>query len=179
MQSTSRFILVIGLMAALAGCSSNSDNPVVVQATPTPTPTPTPEPTPEPAAALGCQVPATEDCTAPEGPAGTYGCCHEAEAADDQFGYATEFALGVIERDHPELLNGPEGRVGDLQAFTTKICEIIEENFALCCAQKGPADEVAVKEDNTRSEQHDVMFGDEPGFLRHNGYAAWCEPARF
>jgi hypothetical protein len=102
-----------------------------------------------------------------------------AETNDDRFGFAVEFAFDTLERDNPELFNGPEGRIGNLEAFTTAVCAVIEANFPMCCAQKGPRDEIAVKEDNSRSEQYDVMFADEPGFLRRNGYAAFCQPARF
>jgi hypothetical protein len=179
-MQTSRFIIVASLMAALAGCSSNSDNPMVVQPTPTPTPTPapTPDPTPTPAA-LGCAVNPNPDCTAPQGPAGVFGCCQVPRFNDDQFGFAVEFALNTVESERPDLFRGPEGRVSDLAALAEAVCATIEANFAMCCAQQGPHDEIAVKEDNSRSEQYDIMFGDEPGFLRHNGYSAFCVPARF
>lgn len=179
-MQTSRFILALGFMAALAACSSNSDNPVVVQPTPTPapTPTPTPEPTPTPPE-VGCLVSSNPDCTGPQGPPGVFGCCRVAQFNDDEFGFEVEFALEAVERDNPELFQGPEGRVSDLEGLTEAICAVIEANFAMCCAQVGPDDEIAVKKDNSRSEQFDVMFGDVPGFLRHNGYAAYCEPARF
>jgi hypothetical protein len=98
---------------------------------------------------------------------------------DDQFGEAVEFALNTVESERPDLFRGPEGRVSDLGGLAEAVCATIEANFPMCCAQEGPEDEIAVKLDNTRSEQFDIMFGDEPGFLRHNGYAAFCVPARF
>lgn len=176
MQSTSRLILVFGLMAGLAGCSSNSDNPVVVQPTPTPTPTPapTPEPTPTPAA-VGCTVPDNPECGGPEGPAGVFGCCRE--ESTDFLGFEVEAALTLVEEQRPDLFQGEEGRVSDVPGLTRAVCEALEANFALCCTPGRPEDEIGVKESNEFSEQFDIVFG--TGFLRHNGYTVTCRPARF
>jgi len=177
MKSTSSILAFAGavaLVAALGGCSSNSDNPVVTQPTPTPTPAPTPEPTPTPEA-KGCSLSDNPECGGPEGPSGVFGCCREENT--DLLGFEVEAALTKVENERPELFRGEEGRVSDIAGLTQAVCEEIEANFAMCCKPGRPEDEIGVKKGNDFSEQWDLVFG--TGFVRHNGYTVTCRPARF
>lgn len=172
-----RHIASVGLISLLAACGGSNDSPTA-QPTPAPTPAPTATPTPVPTATpapVGCMVNPNPECGGPEGPPGVFGCCRE--AATDLFGFEVVDAIAIVQRDRPDLFQGAEGRVSDVPGLTRAICEAIEANFPLCCEPGRPEDEIAVKANNSLSEQYDVVFG--TGFVRPNGYTVTCQPARF
>lgn len=177
-------VTAIALSAGVAGCGGGGGNsnltPTAV-ATPTPAPTPAPSPTPSATptpspASFSCPLPPRDDCSAPEGPAGVFGCCRQ---RGDELGEFVYLASRDVQAARPELFDGDRLRNGlqDTELIQQLIVRQLGVRFGLC-AKITSDDEIAVKRNNDTSEQYDVFIGDGAA-LNVYGYILTCKPARF
>jgi len=166
------------LVVLLAACGSEAPQQPTVVATPIPTPTPEPTPTPTPTpapVAAECQLPPKPDCGA--------SCCSESDIGlfDDEISQAQS----SMPTSRPELFE-PDGtirRVVSEQQYTQALAEEIMRLFPELCARGGgrpssiSADEVAVKRNNNKSQNVDVILGSNYSQAIISYYT--CKPASF
>jgi hypothetical protein len=165
------------LAAALALAACGSDTPVAPGLDPSagPTAAPTPAPTPTPwSPKVACGVgPGTGDGLEEHCPRTSPSYLAEVDAAIDR----------VVAR-HPELvdLENRAGRGGyfvlNIDAFFDQVVLEIGQGSNLCATIDADL-EIAVKRDNTSSEQYKLMWSS--GYIRRgeSSYRATCVPAWF
>lgn len=160
------------LALALAACADKEPAAPTVVATPTPTPAPTAVPTPS---IKTCTLPANDDC-------GRSGCC-----APGNFAWETEIeqAQEELEKRHPDWFNDDGTIDVEEVEYTAELAKIITEMFGICAKGGGirfgsiSRDEVAMKTDNNRSQNVDVLIGTNKGNVPGIVGAYVCRPASF
>lgn len=167
-----RTAVLLLLPAALPGCSKGqpTNSTPTAAATPAPTPTPTAVPTPT---TLTCQLAAQDDC-------GRSGCCRE--GGTPQFDGEIAAAQDALRRSSPELFNSNGSLRVDEVTYTSALARKITEMFGLCARGGGGGtsisrDEVAVKRDNSLSQNTDVILGSNN--MPYVGGNYTCRPASF
>jgi len=155
----------------LTACVSHTPATPVLEPSPDPTPAPAPTPsTPRVACGIG---PGTGDGLEEHCPRTSPSFLREVDAAIDR----------VVER-HPQLvdLENRAGRGGyfvlDIDEFFDRVVHELAEG-SLLCAMVDADLEIAVKRDNTSSEQYKLMWSS--GYIRRgeSSYRATCTPAWF
>jgi len=162
------------LAVALAACGDQPPaNPTVVA---TPTPTPTPAPTPTPIAIKTCTLPENDDC-------GRAGCC--TAGGNIAFEPELEQAMVALERRHPDWFNADGTIDVEEVEYTAELARLITEMFGICAKGGGirfgsiSRDEVAMKSDNNRSQNVDVLIGTSKGSVPGIVGVYVCRPASF
>lgn len=157
----------------LTACVSHTPATPTLEPSPSPAPTPAPAPTsstPRVACGIG---PGTGDGLQENCPRTSPSFLREVDAAIDR----------VVER-HPELvdLENRAGRGGyfvhEIDEFFDRVVQEIAEGSRLCATVDADL-EIAVKRDNTSSEQYKLMWSS--GYIRRgeSSYRATCTPAWF
>lgn len=161
------------LAAGLAACADKE--PVVPTAVATPTPTPTPSPTAVPTPSVkSCAVPESDDCA-------RSGCCQR--GGEVLFVAEIEQAQEALKRRYPEYFNDDGSLDVEEVEYTAALATQITEMFGICAKGGGirfgsiSRDEVAMKIDNTRSQNVDVIRGSDNMPMIVNVYV--CRPASF
>jgi hypothetical protein len=106
------------------------------------------------------------------------------DAAGPQFYYQVEAAIDHVLENRPELFDFNDTatrtdwpRIRDLEAYQQAIADdLTAQGF---CAKSDRLEEIAVKNENARSEQYDVQLAD--NYVRRGSgiYRATCYPAAF
>jgi hypothetical protein len=179
MTLVKKWPLAMAAVAMIVGaaCADKDGAPSgpTTAATPTPaapTPAPTPTPTPSPAA-LTCSLPANSDC-------GRSGCCRK--SGTPQFDDEIAAAQAELRRTSPELFNSNGSLRVDEVTYTDALAKKITAMFGLCARGGGGGtsisrDEVAVKRDNSLSQNVDVILGASNTPYVGDNYT--CTPASF
>ena len=154
-----------------AGNATSTPTPTPAAATPTPAPA---TPTPTPAGAATCSLPERPDC-------GNNGCCTEGGTA--LFNSQINDAQAELERTRPDIV-GPTGDVRtDEETYTAELAKVLMRlNPGMCAVGGGKGssrskDEIAIKVDNTVSQNVDVIIGS--SHSHHVGGRYTCRPASF
>jgi hypothetical protein len=101
-----------------------------------------------------------------------------------QFYHQVEAAIEHVLENRPELFDFNDTatrtdwpRIRDLEAYQQAVADnLVAQGF---CAKDDRLEEIAVKNENARSEQYDVQLADQ--YVRRGGgiYRASCYPAAF
>jgi hypothetical protein len=165
-------VAVLCALMTFACSDDKGTSPTPTAAAPTPSPTPTPTPTPSPVATTkACTLPEMGDCGA--------GCCRRGGAA--QFDAEIEAAQEALVYSSPQLFDA-NGRVKvEAEEYTAALAKKITEMTGLCARGGGKpssisGDEVAVKRDNTLSQNVDVLISNGVPWI---GERFTCTPASF
>jgi hypothetical protein len=159
---------------ALVACASPTpSSPVPPQAAVTPAPTPAPSPTPS-TPRVACGV----------GPGTGDGLEEHCPRTSPSFLVDVNAAIDRAVQNHPELVDlddhaGPGGyMVRDVDGFFDQVVQEIAAGPRLCAVVDADL-EIAVKRDNTLSEQYKLMWSS--GYIRRGetSYRATCTPAWF
>ncbi len=157
----------------LASCGGDSAPTPTAVATPSPSPTPTPTPAPSPSA-LGCKLESQDDC-------GRSGCCEE---DDDPTIFEDEIlaAQEALKKSWPEAFFDNGSLDVTEEEYTEALAKKITELTGLCARGGGnrtsiSRDEVAIKRDNSMSQNVDVILGAKN--TPHVGGVYTCRPASF
>jgi hypothetical protein len=168
-RSLSPYLLAV----VLAACADKEPATPTVVATPTPTPTPAPTAVPTPSIKT-CDLPANDDC-------GRSGCCRA--GGEILFEREIELAMAALEKRYPEYFNEDGSLDIEEVEYTAALATQLTEMFGICAKGGGirqgsiSRDEVAMKVDNNRSQNVDVIIGSNntPGII--GVYV--CRPASF
>ena len=139
---------------ALAACADKQPVTPTVVATPTPTPAPTAVPTPS---IKTCTLPENDDC-------GRSGCCRQGGDIENQD--KLEQAMEALKKRHPDWFNDDGSIDVEEVEYTAELAKQITEMFGICAKGGGirfgsiSRDEVAMKVDNNRSQNVDVIRSD-------------------
>jgi hypothetical protein len=181
----SRALLALPLAAIAVACGDGLDavtTPGAAAGNPSPTatpvaatPTPVPAtPTPTPVGAASCSLPERPDC-------GNNGCCTEGGTA--LFNSQINDAQAELERTRPDIVGtGGDVRV-DEETYTAELAKMLMRlNPGMCAVGGGKGssrskDEVAIKTDNSVSQNVDVIIGS--SHSHHVGGRYTCRPAAF
>jgi hypothetical protein len=161
--------VLVGLLVmwAAAGCGGHPAAPQ----TPAPTPTPMPAPTPEPAPAeiYGCGLPRGK------------GSGRDCPRLNSDFHAEVEAAIEKVILEHPDYFDfrrargGPWSfRVRNPAAYNFDVVENLRR-MGFCAFDDGH--EIAVKNDNSFSEQHQILSSDSFIIRGRPSYRATCFPA--
>lgn len=166
---------LLAAVVAVTACGSHTPSTSAPEPAPNPTPNPTPVPAPTPTIPpLACGVgPGTGDGLEEHCPRTSPSFLTEVDAAINR----------VVER-HPELvdLNSRAGAGGyfvrDIDGFYAEVVREVAEGSRLCAVVDADL-EIAVKRDNTFSDQYKLMWSS--GYIRRgeSSYRATCTPAWF
>lgn len=161
------------LAVALAACGDKEPVTPTVVATPTPTPAPTAVPTPS---IKTCTLPENDDC-------GRAGCC--TKGGNIAFETEIEAAQAALARRYPDFFN-EDGTIDVEEVeYTAALAKQITEMFGICAKGGGirqgsiSRDEVAMKTDNNRSQNVDVLIGTSKGNVPGIVGVYVCRPASF
>jgi hypothetical protein len=126
----------------------------------------------------GALPPPPEGCSLPS--SREVACSRE---VDGRFFGQVESAVQQVMEQQPELFdfddvaNGNGPRILDLDAYHQAVIDVLTpQGF---CAVEQQGEEIAVKNDNSFSEQYDVQFRDEYVRLGQGIYRSTCYPAAF
>jgi hypothetical protein len=165
-------LAVVAVIAViLFACSDDKGTPSApTVAAPSPTPAPTPTPTPT-ATTRSCTLPAMPDCGR--------NCCRE--GGTPQFDNEIVAAQAALRQSMPQLFN-PNGSVDGEEEYTAELAKKITELTGLCARGGGQGtsiskDEVAIKRDNSLSQNVDVIIGS--SMVPYVGGRYTCTPASF
>jgi len=170
-----RHSLACWVVAFLVLASCARDTPQAPTAVSTPPPVTTPSPTPAPSpSALGCKLEPQDDC-------GRSGCCEE----DDEttiFEAEIERAQEALKIELPTWFNDDGSLDVEAEEYTAALAKKITEMTGLCARGGGgrtsiSRDEVAIKRDNSMSQNVDVVVGSK-GWPAVGGVYT-CRPASF
>ena len=166
-------VLVVALTLVLAACGSHTPAAPGPAAAPSATPTPAPAPTPY-SARVACGV----------GPGTGDGLEEHCPRTEPLFLAQVDAGINRVIDQHPELfdLGNKAGAGGyfvmDIDEFYRQVVDQIAADSHLCAVVDADL-EIAVKKDNTASEQYKLMWSS--GYLRRgdSSYRATCAPAWF
>jgi hypothetical protein len=169
----SRASLTVALLVVVSCSGSGDPTPTtVVTLAPAPTPAPTPTPTPSPTT-KSCTLATQDDC-------GRSGCCRAGGTLEfeDEI-YEAQEALKV---SWPEAFNDDGSLDVDEVEYTEALAKKITEMTGLCARGGGgrtsiSRDEVAIKRNNSMSQNVDVILGAKN--TPHIGGVYTCRPASF
>ncbi len=168
-RTLSPYLLAVGL----AACADKEPVVPTVLATPTPTPTPSPTAVPTPSV-KSCTVPENDDCA-------RSGCCRKGGTIE--FEDKITEAMAALEKRYPEFFNEDGSLDIEEVEYTAALATQITEMFGICAKGGGARfgsisrDEVAMKIDNDRSQNVDVIRGSDNRPMIIGVYV--CRPASF
>lgn len=108
--------------------------------------------------------------------------CSRQEAG--RFHHIVEDAVQQVLRDQPELFNFNDiapgtdwPRINDLEAYTLAVIDVVRARGF--CVKNDELEEIAVKNENSFSEQYDIQYRDKYIRTGQGTYRATCYPAAF
>lgn len=172
--------LVLSLSACGEGTPSTPASPTGSASggsasTPTPTATPTATPAATPVQTASCNLPTRPDC-------GNSGCC--SEGGSPLFNAQINDAQADLERTRPDIFNSDGSLKLDELEYTDLLAKkLMQLNPGMCARGGGrngesfSKDEVAIKTDNSVSQNVDVIIGS--SHVPYIGGRYTCRPASF
>jgi len=164
---------VLAAALLLAGCGARTPAAPALDPSPVPSPTPVPAPTPS-TPKVACGV----------GPGTGDGLEANCPRTSPTYLAEVDAAINRVVESHPQFFDlttraGSGGYfVYDIDGFFEKVVEEIAKGSRLCATVDADL-EIAVKRDNTSSEQYKLMWSS--GYIRRgeSSYRATCSPAWF
>ena len=163
--------MLVGLlvMCAAAGCGGHPAAPQTPAPTPTPLPAPAPTPEPTPAEIYGCGLPRGK------------GLGRSCPRLNPSFHAEVEAAIERVIEEHPDYFDfrrargGPWSfRVRNPAAYNFDVVENLRK-MGFCALDDGK--EIAVKNDNSFSDQYQILSSDSFIIRGRPSYRATCFPA--